>query len=341
MELQYIAITNVPMNKLIIYFFHFRSLLLKRRMEEYSCGHCAKTFHKKEYLKNHVNYVHSKKYSNKNATCNLCNKTMKNNSLQLHNAMVHLNLRKKDHQCESCEKSFYAKNDLTKHFMRIHQKVKTQCITCKEFVSYGTLKRHQDAIHLKLQNFKCNKCNKEFSSKRYFIRHNKTKRHMQVDEQEQEQVYGNENELLKESNKSKYEKHKCELCDKKFATNWKLQRHITGLHKKSKIFDCNWCEMKYAWKQSLDNHIRLVHRNRRTIENVQRPNHDQDEVQKQGIKIMLENSDGEMIGHEQISTNTNNDLPLKNKGLQCMICNEILKTHSEFFEHVENSHKIV
>ena len=137
------------------------------------------------------------------------------------------------------------------------------------------------------------------------------------------------------------ERCKKEGRDKKFATNWKLQRHITGLHKKSKIFDCNWCEMKYAWKQSLDNHIRLVHTNRRTIENVQRPNHDQDEIQKQGIKIMLENSDGEMIGHEQISNNTNNDLPLKNKGLQCMICNEILKTHSEFFEHVENSHKIV
>ena len=54
--------------------------------------------------------------------------------------------------------------------------------------------------------------------------------------------------------------NKCHLCDKTFARNSSLQRHITSLHGESVKYKCNFCQKTFKnWYGSLIKHQKDVH----------------------------------------------------------------------------------
>ena len=328
---------------------------------------CLKSFKNQKTLTFHVKYVHQNMwhYQSKPVQCKVCNKTFYgNNILKRHFDQVHLGHR--NYICEKCGQSFQNSRNLVKHFKKVHLDIedKSECDFCKKLISNRYMKDHKNAIHLNIRNFKCTCCDKNFNLmsvmkmhvKRVHLRKKKSfncyicndvfssKKSLTKHE-----IFHNESTFNRDNDKNILEKpkayqicqkHKCDVCGKNFASNSKLQRHINGLHKKNKNFHCNWCEMKYDWKQSLDNHVRTVHGNK-NVQFVNRVYQKQDRIQKEGIKIMVENTDVENIDHKHKSTSaTKNELSSKNECLQCMVCNEILKTHVDFFEHVEKKHEI-
>ena len=302
------------------------------------CDLCLKSFKNQKTLTFHVKYVHQNMwhYQSKPVHCKMCNKTFcGNNILKRHFDQVHLGHR--NYICEKCGQSFQNSRNLVKHFKKVHLDIedKSKCDFCKKLISNRYMKDHKNAIHLNIRKFKCTCCDK------YFNLMSVMKMHVKRVHLRKNFSRDNDKNILEKPKAYQIcQKHKCDVCGKNFASNSKLQRHINGLHKKNKNFHCNWCEMKYDWKQSLDNHVRIVHGNKK-VKFVNKVYQKQDRIQKEGIKIMVENTDVENIDHKHKSTSaTKNELSSKNECLQCMVCNVILKTHVDFFEHVEKKHEI-
>lgn len=95
------------------------------------------------------------------------------------------------------------------------------------------MKRHGDSVHKKI-SYKCEKCNKNLSSK----------------------------ESLKTHIENVHDKKRiinCNLCDNKFSNNTSLQLHIKAVHEKSLEEKCEKCNKIYSTKKSLQIHIKKIH----------------------------------------------------------------------------------
>ena len=72
----------------------------------------------------------------------------------------------KDYKCESCGKSFGQKDNLERHVMTVHEKIKAyQCEYCdKNFGEKQNLKSHLKSVHENenRKDFSCNVCDEKF-----------------------------------------------------------------------------------------------------------------------------------------------------------------------------------
>ena len=84
---------------------------------------------------------------------------------------THINLvhnGKKDHNCDSCGKSFSQAEDLKRHIYSVHNGKKDyKCDSCgKEFSLTANLKKHSYTVHNGQKYHKCESCGKTFSQSR-------------------------------------------------------------------------------------------------------------------------------------------------------------------------------
>ena len=72
---------------------------------------------------------------------------------------------KKDHNCDSCGKSFSQAEDLKRHIYSVHNGKKDyKCDSCgKEFSLTANLKKHSYTVHNDQKYHKCESCGKTFS----------------------------------------------------------------------------------------------------------------------------------------------------------------------------------
>ena len=100
----------------------------------------------------------------------------------------------------------------------LKNKERFKCADCTAmFSSNSQLKRHVDAVHLKIKMFACSQCNLKFS------------------ENSNLQTHINGVHL-------KLKSFKCIQCDTQFSVNDSLQKHINAVHLKLKPFECIQCE---------------------------------------------------------------------------------------------------
>ena len=110
-----------------------------------------------------------------------------------------------------------------------------KCDICdKSFSSKSNLKHHIDTIHLKLKSYKCEECGKTFNQKGNLEYHVKTV-HLKI------------------------KPYKCEECCKTFGSKQDLKRHIDAVHLKIKPFKCDECGISFATEGNLKTHINQVH----------------------------------------------------------------------------------
>ena len=130
------------------------------------CDTCNKEFAHKRYLDAHIRIAHKISESHE---CTYCHKgfTIKTN-LNHHIRNVHEKVKR--YKCDLCEKSFAVKYWFDYHLRHVHENMKdVKCQFCDKFFTEDYFPTHVKLVHQNgtkgFENFKCNTCNIEFSSR--------------------------------------------------------------------------------------------------------------------------------------------------------------------------------
>jgi len=215
-------------------------------------------------------------------TCGICGCLfLYKSNLKRHINLVHLKL--KPFQCEICLKYFAEKKVLHKHKIKFHgemaenDKVDTERLTKKSleeakivkktcdhcgflFASKANVRRHFEAVHLKLKPWQCEKCTRCFATKGEMTDHFK-KAHLRLKAPKFEKNLSNTVEMKKCNDlvDFKLKPFQCEICETRFSKKDLLKRHIDGIHSELKPFQCKECNLSFPQKRRLQRHINGVH----------------------------------------------------------------------------------
>lgn len=144
--------------------------------------------------------------------------------------------------CSECKKVYTAPRPLLLHEMKHHSKYPEnytfKCYSCyMAYCNAESLRDHMDVEHLnKKRDFKCDECDKVFTSKSGSNKHKK-KVHMNIT-------------------------HVCKECNQVFKKKDSLNKHLMTVHQvyypKFK-FKCDRCRMAYTTSKALEGHIKKDH----------------------------------------------------------------------------------
>jgi len=249
---------------------HMRVHFIDRK---YKCEHCDMAYMYQSTLEQHMKIEHSGAVKFK---CNLCSLIFPNNSsLKKHlcmqdaraavnefymkmgetsvnhnanivstktegkiNEVQKIDASIKPHQCNVCGNSFKRKSDLNVH-LKIHTEVKPyNCDQCnKSFVQNCNFRRHLKT-HVADSSRYCAVCDL------YFKQKNQLLVHMRIHDNPDSKRY------------------KCDQCDKSFATNKYLKKHLV-VHTGIKAYKCEICNNTFTQGSGLNLHIKQVHNKER------------------------------------------------------------------------------
>ncbi len=206
----------------------------KNRVDETSerslqCGHCDKTFRRRDHLNKHVLSVHT---SERRFCCHICSKRYTSpGTLRQHMNSSH---SQKMLSCQYCDKTFARNDHMQKHIQGVHLKERKYiCQHCnKGYTSHGAMLQHIGKSHLE-KNFSCQKCSRKFA----------TNVRLQIHIQE---TSLEENTFV------------CEICTERFPTESALSEHSGKTHK-IKSWQCEICNHFYKGKYILQAHLKKMH----------------------------------------------------------------------------------
>eukprot|EP00069_Balaena_mysticetus_P021578 bmy_13630T0 len=185
---------------------------------KYSCKRCQLTFGRgKEYLK-HIMEVHKEK----GYGCSICHRRFALKATYHAHMVIHRenlpdpNVQKYIHPCEICGRIFN---------------------------SIGNLERHK-LIHTGVKSHACEQCGKSFARK------DMLKEHMRVHDNIREYLCAECGKGIKD--------FMCELCGKTFSERNTMETHKL-IHTVGKQWTCAVCDKKYVTEYMLQKHVQLTH----------------------------------------------------------------------------------
>lgn len=200
--------------------------------KENSCIICKETHRGSNNLQRHITKFHYSE-EERQTICPHCGKLIKN--IRSHIRNVHKKV--KNFICDQCKKKFFTKRSLIEHF-RVHTNERPyQCNIpgCdKSFKQIGQLQQHIDR-HGPKQDFICDVCGLNLSSKYSLINHRKT--HFQIGS------------------------FKCDECNGTFTYAANLKKHKQDQHtpRKEPII-CSICDQSFKNLRTLKNHNKRKHK---------------------------------------------------------------------------------
>ena len=247
----------------------------------YVCGICGKQFHKVTALHTHeISHTERRPYM-----CDICGKAFKwSKNLRQHKT-IHLGLegviqssvcisrlkmkvKCQPCQCEICGKQLSGKNSLRQHLANIHhqgtplKRKASMCSICGKILSSsGALGRHIKVIHGGEKAFKCDFCNREYSTKVARDDHHRshTGERPFACQACPKTFTSLSNLHIHRLIHSDDRPHKCTYCDKQFKRRAHLIPHIRT-HTGEKPYVCSICNRSFTQSNDLNKH-RLTHSN--------------------------------------------------------------------------------
>jgi len=186
----------------------------------FKCHQCDKDFSSKSDLEEHI-YTHNPVYHK----CKQCGKMCKTaKCLERHISIIHSENRV---ECDECEKTFSNVGNLIQHQKQFHRTKDLGGPTKKRYHA-----NKHFVFHMVGDRFKCDECDKDFSTK------SNLRTHMKSHESS--------------------ETHKCNQCGKILKRYRSLQTHILNSHSEKRL-KCDDCERMFATIAFLNQHKRRVH----------------------------------------------------------------------------------
>ena len=207
--------------------FSSRSHLLRHSsvhtgLRPFACRECDSTFAQKDHLRRHIKCMHVGARPFKCQTCGA-------NFSQKCNLLVHVKVHESDqvYKCEHCDMIFK-----------------------KE----GSLKKHVDRVHLKIQYIKCKTCNAAFTDKEEHSKHVKTHNKPKTCAQCGGNFASEANYLRHKCMMSIEKPFKCDLCNASFSRHSHLKRHTIQKHIDDNLHICRFCDAGYVKEEDLEKH---------------------------------------------------------------------------------------
>ena len=206
----------------------------QKHKRSFSCDICGSIWYNRQHLEKHFNTHFEKR--NGIFNCIMCDKgyTQRNRIVE-HMHAVHLTMGKeRRHICQWCGKAFMRRSCLLMHEKSVHVSKGTlyQCDKCgKNFSTKRRLKLHL-VIHSDIKKYSCNVCGRKFGHLSSFLRHKK--------------IHTGE------------KKYSCSYCDFKCIQSYSLKRHIL-IHTHQKPHECDLCGEQFRQIFALTKHKRKHH----------------------------------------------------------------------------------
>ena len=148
-------------------------------------------------------------------------------------------------KCDICDKTFPKNCKLKRHYEAVHMKLKPfKCEFCQQnFTQKGDMKRHVESIHQQAEIYECSLCSKIFTSVKDFKLH-------------YVKIHTDFTPPKENPNKEHFA---CNHCSIKFPRKSTLNGHINTVHLKIKQNSCGVCSKTFSTSRDLKRHNDMVH----------------------------------------------------------------------------------
>ncbi|KAM7374815.1 hypothetical protein PAMP_007452 [Pampus punctatissimus] len=223
---------------------YLKHIMEQHKERGYGCGICNRRFALKATYNAHL-VIHREQLPDPAVQkyihpCEICGRIFNSiGNLERHK-IIHTGV--KSHSCDKCNKSF-ARKDMLKEHLRVHDDIRDfLCAECGKGI----------------KDFMCELCGKTFSErttlethklihtgKCFMSRYDPTRR-------------GHTSQSVTLSI-SMGKTWTCATCDKKYLTEYMLQKHVHLTHEKVEAQSCHLCGTKVSTRASMNRHLRRKH----------------------------------------------------------------------------------
>ncbi|XP_055910435.1 zinc finger protein 546-like [Eupeodes corollae] len=257
--------------------FETRSKLINHRNNYHNeqtsglCLACGENLSDEEALQQHVKDKHwSRKLP---VECSHCKKKYQLNTLPMHVKYAHSDVARaavdKVFTCKYCFKNCEDPIQLEKHVKNHKAKHLYSCVICgNDFKGKAVFEKHKAEMH-PMQNVnskikKCNRCEFTTTQQSLLVKHRKKKHYNYYHNRIRKFLCAycpkkfltlktlNDHEDYQHGEQKTA--HQCDLCGKKFDTNFKLQLHKKSAHENERPYMCKECPKAFKLKSQLLQH---------------------------------------------------------------------------------------
>ncbi|KAG9263203.1 PR domain zinc finger protein 15 isoform X1 [Astyanax mexicanus] len=271
---------------------YLKHIMQMHKERGYGCGICNRRFALKATYNAHL-VIHREQLPDPAVQryihpCEMCGRIFNSiGNLERHK-IIHTGV--KNHCCEQCGKSF-ARKDMLKEHLRVHDNIRDfLCAECGKGMKTKHALRHHMKLHKGIKEYECKECNRKFAQKVNMLKH--YKRHTGVkdfmcelcgktfSEKNTMETHklihtglANGSQIPAEWRGGGHRKAtgqtnnilqvgktwSCTVCDKKYVTEYMLQKHVQLTHDKVEAQDCHLCGTKVSTRASMNRHLRRKH----------------------------------------------------------------------------------